>query len=242
MSLLSRFRRPRAPEIWRGVYERFEDVPASGKGFGASGWIDGLVQELEIVRRGEWSEQWVVEHEVLLLLIRTQSIHVVDFGGAFGATLEYLRCIQPALQIRYDIIEIAPVVERGPSLQPAATFAASLDERHRRPDIVFVKSALQYVADYRSMIRALFELDAQHVLFEKFSGVDCETYASAQVNMDGSAVPCWFISTAEVVEIAGECGYDVALRRRLLREYDQSAFEPRQRMGNARTLLFEKRK
>lgn len=241
MSLLSRLKRPRAQEIWRGVYTRFEDVPASGAGFGATDWIDGLAHELELIRRGEWSEQWVVEHEVLLLLVRGRaSVHIVDFGGAFGATLEYLRRVEPALRIRYDIVEIAPVVERGPALQPAATFSRSLEQSHA--DLVFVKSALQYVADYRSIIRALFALGAQHVLFEKFSGVDCATYATAQVNMDGSSVPCWFVSTAEVVELAAEAGYDVTLRRRLLREYDQSNFAPEQRMGQARTLLFEKRR
>jgi putative methyltransferase (TIGR04325 family) len=241
-------RRVRQPEIWRGVFRRFEDVPANGAGFRASEWMDELLRELELVRQGQWNEQFVVEHEVLLILIRRlaarETVHIVDFGGGLGATWEYIRRVEPAVPVRYDIIEIPPVVEQatarhGSSSAPA--FAEALDERHHHPDIVFVKSALQYMADYGSAIGALFRLGAPCVLLEKFSGVDSDTYATAQI-MGGSAVPSWFISIREVIGIAASAGYDVTLRRRLLRDYDQSAFQPDQRMGNARTLLFERRR
>lgn len=241
-------RRERPPEIWRGVFRRFDGVPASGDGFRGSAWMDDLLRELELVREGTWTEQFVVEHEVLLILLRRlapqETVHIVDFGGGFGASYEYLRRVAPAVQLRYDIIEIASIVGQATARHGSSTalaFAEAVDERHQHPDLVFVKSALQYVADYRTAIHTLFDLGAPSVLFEKFSGVDSDTYATAQI-MGESSMPCWFISIREVVEIAASAGYDVTLRRRLLRDYDQSAFLPEQRMGHARTLLFERRR
>jgi len=238
--MLNFLKRRKESGNWRGVYSRFGDVPRSGPAFGGEVWRDVLTAQLRDVDGGQWSEVVVVEHEVLLLLARLlsgEALHVVDFGGGFGASHAYLRKAMPDVRLRYDIVEVPEVVAAAPS-RDGVSFADRLEPRHHDAAIVFVKSVLQYAEDYRAAIRSLMSLNARFVLLEKFSGVDCASYASAQVTVTGSSIPYWFISFGEVLDIAREAGYAPLLRRRLPRTYDQSAFPAELRMNQASTLLF----
>jgi putative methyltransferase (TIGR04325 family) len=239
-------RRPKqTTEIWRGVYTRFDDVPRTGSGFAGDVWKSELDAQLRSVMNGDWSDDVVLEHEALLIVLRmlTAERHVVDFGGGFGATYFYLRQVVPEIPIRYDVIEVPDVVSAARKVVSPAmvTFADQPSAQHRGGDVLFVKSVLQYVEDFRSVARSLFDLGAAYVLCEKFSGVECDSYVSAQVNVRGSSIPYWFISTRELIDLADHAGYACVLRRRLMRHYDQSNFPERLRMGQASTFLFRRR-
>jgi putative methyltransferase (TIGR04325 family) len=229
---------------WDGVYERFSDVPSSGPAFGGELWKDVLTSQLRDVTNGRTSDEIETEHELLLLLVRlltpaSGKLHVVDFGGGYGASCVYLRNAIPGISLQYDVVELPDIVADAGQLDlpDGAHFSDRLGPRHEGADIVFVKSALQYLPDYRAALRSLTALGARFLLLEKFSGVERASFASAQVAA-GSSVPYWFISFDDVVGIAGEAGYRPVLRRKLPRIYDLSEFPPGFQMHQASTLLF----
>jgi putative methyltransferase (TIGR04325 family) len=237
---LSLFRRKSGNEtIWRGIYRNFDDVPSRGSGHQSGDWIEALVQALVDVRQGEIHETVALEHEALLLTLRLlgDCRRVVDFGGGVGASYAYLRRVAPEIDLRYDVVEIPEVVEAGRKLWDSVHFTDSLGPEHHGADIVFVRSALQYLRDYSACLRSLFSLQARVVVMEKLSGVDGESYATAQVNIAGSSIPYWFISIPEILTLAANSGYRQLLWRRLPRVYDQSEFPPDRRMGQASTII-----
>lgn len=237
-----RWRKKPAPAIWDGVYERFADVPASGEGHGSQFWRDELTKDVEYARGGAWHEEIVLEHEALLFVLRhARPAHVLDFGGGAGQSYAYVRRVWSAAAapplFQWTIVELPDVIAHGRTLFAGDGMIAFTD-RPVSADLVFVKTALQYIEDWRTALRDLFALGAEHVILEKFSGVQ-KTYATAQI-LGGSAVPYWFLAFDEVFELAKSAGYRRVLWRRLPRIYDQSNFPPGLRMGQASTLIFAK--
>ncbi|MFZ2491603.1 MAG: methyltransferase, TIGR04325 family [Thermoanaerobaculia bacterium] len=231
--------------IWTGIYERYEDVPVEGQGFTDPSWRETLASELRAVRGGRWYEEFAAEHDVLMLLCRLSSsnpLHIVDFGGGFGASFFFLQQGLSGRAIRYQVIETAEVSAAGTeeTTHPALTFATSVGPEHRGADVIFVKSALQYLPDYKATLTSLLRLDASHVVLEKFAGVESRTYATSQVNHSGSRIAFWFISLQEVLEMAKASGYRCILRRKLMRTYAQEGFPEHMRMRQATTLVFER--
>ena len=237
-------RRARPEPIWRGVYEHLRDVPASGGGHATKEWLDTLAHDVEMARHSEaLPDDFVLEHEALLLLLRLspmRPVRVLDFGGGAGASYAYVRRFAPAIDVRWNVIELAEVVEHGRRLFDGDARIAFGTRVQPPADVVFVKSALQYVDDWPGALRELFAAGAPFVLLEKFSGVACGTYAAAQVSLGTSVVPYWFISFQELFALAAQSGYERILWRRLPRWYDQSGFPEERRMGQASTLIFAK--
>lgn len=238
------WRRARPEPIWRGVYEHPRDVPAAGGGHATREWLDTLTHDVEAARAsGALPDDFVLEHEALLLVLRlfpARPVRVLDFGGGAGASYAYVRRFAPALDVRWTVIELADVVEHGRGMFEGDARIA-FDTRVQPPaDVVFVKSALQYLDDWSAALRELFGAGAPFVVLEKFSGVACDTYATAQVSLGTSVVPYWFISFQELFALAAQSGYERTLWRRLPRRYDQSGFPEERRMGQASTLIFAK--
>lgn len=238
------FRGTAAP-IWEGVYSRFEDVPVKGQGFDDDAWRLTLSSELAAVRGGRWYDEFAQDHEALVLacrLVDSPSLRIVDFGGGFGASWFYLRGALPERVVEYQVVERADVAAaaRTHAAEEGLSFASSIASHHLGADVVFVKSALQYVPDYATTVASLLALGAEYVLFEKFAGVNCKTYATAQVNHAGSSIAFWFVSVEELTRMAAGAGYRCILRRKLTHSYSQAAFPPEMRMGEAMTLLFRR--
>jgi len=208
-------------------------------------WASVLERDVEAVRRGETSRELVLEHEVLLLVLRAigemgRPIRVLDFGGGAATSYVWLRRAAHDIAIEYRIVEQPITVALGERLFAADPQIRFTSEIHApfAPDVVFAKSVLQYIDDYRAMLRTLFGLGARYVVLEKFAGVDGDSYASVQLNVPGSSMAYWFISFEDVFAEATAVGYERALWRRLPRVYPQDDIPESRRMGQASTLVF----
>jgi len=229
-----------ADPIWDGVYERFADLPASDA-HASSAWLDAVTREVGLAREGDVGEDFVLEHEALLLVLRGMSgeVRVLDFGGGVGQSYAWVKRVEPGIPIRWRVVELPEVVARGRELFAGDDGIEFSTTAEQPADIVFVKSALQYVDDWSGTMAGLFALGARYVILEKFSGVASRTYATAQVNL-GDPIPYWFISFDELFRIADRSGYRRILWRRLPRLYDQSGFPAELRMSQASTIVFAK--
>ena len=229
-------------EIWRGVYRSFSEAPGSIEGHASTEWIDALTSDMAAVRRGAWDEDFIAEHDQLLLLVfALGGARILDYGGGVGQTYEYLRRVLP-MDIGYELIEIPEVAELARRMHPDdAGIRVRSDLGQELPDIVFVKGVLQYIDDHQQILRRLFALGARFVVLEKFSGVAGPSYVTEQLNVSSTPIPYRFIAFDEVFAIAREAGYQRLVWRRLPRVYDQSTFPAESRMGQASTLVFGRR-
>ena len=245
------FRRTRAaepPPVWSGVYARFEDIPPARAIFNNAEALRAAVHALRETEREPMPSEAAIDHQVLALLVRFAAAPVVrvdDFGGGVGQSYAALRRLIPReIRLRHRVVELPEVVARGREIwtdrHDELEFATELSTAQEPPtDIVFAKGALQYFADYASMLGTLCSRGAKWVLLEKLSLVDAPTYATVQHAYGGEA-PYWMFNVRDIERVAEAAGYRVVLRRRMERTYDQSQFAPHLRMERASSLLFER--
>ena len=101
---------------WRGVYKTFSEVPAQGRGFQNSVWLESArkmtEQYLQIRKHPHLISAHVPLVHSLLALLATLSCddkdpcRVLDFGGALGVGyLGMLECLPRPGAIDYHIVE-----------------------------------------------------------------------------------------------------------------------------------------
>src|SRR5690606_37548669 len=113
------------------------------------------------------------------------------FGGGIGTACAHLERVDtPRGELAYHVVEGKRVCEEGRRLNISDalryhTALPALDD----VDIVFARSSLQYIPDWRGLLGALAAYRAQHFLIEDLPDGSVPTFASAQLNMPGSAIP-----------------------------------------------------
>ena len=251
--ILRRLSRPakRAQPIWEGEYPSFAAVPSAGPGFDGGAWLDKIIvtteQTRQRVREGRNVHDLVKgEYSVLPLVVaamrgRDAALDVLDFGGGLGKDYLLLRAALPSLRVKYHVVEVAALCDKGRELHrndSSIEFHASIPELARRPDLVSLHGALQFVAEWREVLRKLIAYQAPHVLFVHLPAGDFPTFASMQKNVEGSFIPCWFFSMTDIVDEMRAGGYELAYRAAMERSYDMHNFPTGKRLEHPCNLLF----
>ncbi len=231
--------------IWRGVYERFEDVPRSGEGFSSVHAAEAAERLLRETESEPMPPEAALDHQVLALAVRlsgARPAHVADFGGGVGQSFAAVRRMVD-VPLRYCVIDLPPVIEHARRLWPNGEleFAHDLDSLPFAPDVLFAKGLMQYWPDYGATFRELLQRRIPWIVLEKVPLLSGRQYVTEQVDVYGTGVPYWFVDLNVLLSIAEECGYRLLLQRRLEREYDQSNFPRDLRSERAASLLFERR-
>lgn len=240
--------------IWKGIYSRYQDVPATGDGFNGDYWITRTrsytEEALTASRESRFVPSGVVgEHMILPLLASLVCnsrgrVNILDFGGGMGiAYIHTVSSLVNCQSINFHIVESQRVTEEGMRLfehDKRVHFHSTLPAHLADLDIVHMSSALQYVEDYSSLLKTLAGYNAKYFLFVKLSAGDFPTYATAQKNVPGSTLPYWFINAREVVELMATCGYSLIYKSALEQEYDQDNFPQEYRLGRTSNLLFSR--
>jgi putative methyltransferase (TIGR04325 family) len=203
------------PFIWEGVFERLADVPVRGGGYGSERWVmwvRGLTQKiLDAHQRNgpmprDIEATVTSEHRTFLAMAGViagmrGAVTVLDLGGALGSGYVYLIDSLPReRRVAYHVVELARLCEEGARLfaaDPRITFHSTLPPV-RDVDIVYVNGALQHFADYTGTIQTLAAYQAPVILYTDLPAGDIPTFATAQMNIDGS-VGTWFFNLDEIV-------------------------------------------
>lgn len=198
---------------WRGVYERFADVPVRG-GYEADLWITGTTQGVRAAIRN--SAKLEGDRVLLAFLVATQSrgsARILDFGGGMGLDFVLLRNTLGAAAIaEYAVVDVPRVVEAGRQLVPEVRFSSELPEPASSFDLVYGRSALQYVPDPFATLRRLLSYGAPYVLLLDVPAGDVPTFVTAQLNVPGSVLAYWFLNIEQVERTVIDAGYAVVLR------------------------------
>jgi putative methyltransferase (TIGR04325 family) len=241
--------------VWEGIYSHYRDVPATGEGFDGEVWVERTaaytkrILDLSKSHRTV-STEVVNEHLLLPLLVSLickqakETVKILDFGGGMGVTFIHLaRSLTACPSFKYYVVERERVCEEGSRLlqhDERINFCPELPAELPDLDVVYISSALQYIEDYKSILKALSAYQPKYFLFTKLSAGDFPTYATAQKNVQGSVVAYWFININEVVEIMSEYGYSLLYKSALEQTYDQENFPEEYRMGQTCNLLFSR--
>lgn len=238
--------------IWQGIYQSFDEVPVRGSGHDGNNWAQATYEQNQQLRAN--AEQYrtipfeTLGHHVYLPMVtgivsqQQETVRILDFGGATGTALVHLdsALIDPSI-VHLHVVETDSACKLGEQLwpdEPRLQFHRAIDDVPRPIDIVQIDSALQYVEDYRAVLKELSAFRAQYFLLARLSAGDIPTYATAQMNLWNDVVAYWFLNVGELTEIMAECGYRLLSKSVEAPVYDQSNFPAEYRMHRACNLLF----
>ncbi|MBV8879492.1 MAG: methyltransferase, TIGR04325 family [Planctomycetaceae bacterium] len=230
---------------WEGAYRSFAEVPVRGPGFDGDAWLQQLRDDRarveDALRRGG-SAASPPDPELLALAAPLSRVRVVDFGGGGGVSFLQLAAALPASTVLdYRIVERAPVCDDGNAHfknDARLRFHPEIGEALGRPDIVYIRTALQYLEDYRGVLGKLLDLQPKHLLLTNFSGTTAPTFATAQINQKGSTIPYLFINFPELDAFLGSRGYASTRRKEIPHRYKLSGLPPECRSSVMVDLLY----
>ena len=218
-------------KIWEGVHKDFKDVPVVDKGFDGEKWIQSQRKTvLEAMARlgGERAISGVVGYADGLLpflaaLVCTElsKVRILDLGGGVGLTyVQVLAALVDRGSVEYHIVEKEGICEAGRAVfkgDDRIRFHSSLPDG-LEVDVVHIGSALQYVEDWKGLLRGLASYRSRHLLFTHLPAGELETFATAQ-NYYGSKIPCWIFDIDEVVSVLVDEGFDLSFKSAFYGKY-----------------------
>ena len=250
--------RARRSFIWEGIYKQYRDVPSKGAGFESEEWIlrtrqytANALESLSCQPNGIPydipSYHSLFSLTVALLAQHREQLRVLDFGGGMGlAFANLLRTLgegHPNPPIDYLVIDNDRICRDGAGLfnqMRFVQFRSTLPRNLGNVDIILLGSVLQFVEDYKSLLKRLAALNAPYWLFTFVPTGDIPTFASGQKNVPGSTIPVWFFNLAELLEIMRSLGYQVIFKAPLERKFDMGNFPPTHRLPQQCNLLFHR--
>ena len=215
---LRQMRHRHSNKTFEGVYNRLCEI--HGTSYNSSETLEGIFSATEeayeqyksllrapLVRPGTVPS--LLPLLISLIKIQKETVSVLDFGGGMG--ISYIDCLQSIGPdgLEFHIVDLEDVQEKGKQI-----FEKKYNVRFYsdialigRIDVVHIGGSLQYIDNYRSLMKRLIELEPGFIFFTNTPMGKAPTYATAQVNMKGLRIPCWIFQLDEIVELMGKSGY-----------------------------------
>jgi len=256
--LLALYRRiSRRTCFWEGVYASFKEVSSPGPGFNRealeSPAVDYTRDAIRDANEGAGVATGVINEDAMLALLasvahkRNRTLKVLDFGGGVGISyVHLLSALADTTALEYHIVELEWACRAGPQLYPGdgrIHFHRSLPETLPDLNIVYMNGVLPYVEDYAGLLKKLCTYRAEYLLLSSLPVGAFTTFVSAQRNIPGVLMPCWFFNRDEIVSLAVNEGYSLICVSALEQVYNQDNFPETLRLDRGRNsiLLFSRR-
>jgi putative methyltransferase (TIGR04325 family) len=219
-------------KIWDGVFKSFAEAGAEDAVFEGEVWLEkirGRASEAIASSHSDSTIQPVAETRdyalpfVAALAARPKrTLRILDFGGGMATSYIPLVKMLPADQpLEYVIVENEAVCREGCALMAddyQLSFRSSVPEQPDAYDIVHCGSSLQYVEDWREMLKRFAALNPMFVLFADLPAGDNVSFVTRQF-FHGRRIPVHFWSLREFILTMETVGYDLLLKARYLGPY-----------------------
>jgi putative methyltransferase (TIGR04325 family) len=243
--------------IWEGIYSGFSEVPVAGGGHEGATWtarslekIRGLLllrQRGAIPRVPEYNSSLLPLLSAVVLAARGK-VTVLDFGGGLGFTyIPVLEALADDPSISYHIVETHSICEAGKEVfadDPRIQFHSTLPASVARVDIVHFGSSLQYIDDWRGLIRDCCGYRPAYLMITDLTAGDIPSYVTAQ-NYYEAKIPARFFNIDELCDTMRASGFPLIFRSRFkgtyfgkAQELPQENFPERFRLGDTCSLVF----
>lgn len=213
-------------QIWEGVFSSFSEAANSsiGPGFSGAVWKDRQAAVMqECVTALKFKESIPPFHKqrsaclppvVAMLLSSRNKVKILDFGGGLGigyaVLLEAIPCASK--RVEYCVVELKPVCDEAKwfSSNQSIQFVHDLPT-NAEFHLIYSSSAIQYVEDWRGIVKLLADYGAKYLLLSDVFAGDIPGFVTLQ-NYYGSRIPHWFINLDELISVAAENGYDLTMK------------------------------
>lgn len=230
---------------YSGAYKSFEEVAEVGDGYEDDEWAITSAQysRWAIAKNESGFIPAAVSNETALLPLLisvSQATRILDFGGATG--FSYIAAKYGAIRgiDQYVIVDHPNVCAIGRELfkdDSRVKFVERVPQEQF--DVVLIGSALQYVNDYKKLLRTLTDIKPRWFLFTKLPAGENVTFVSAQVNLPGKRLASWLFNVRELVSVMESLNYKLIFRGANDGSVNQEKHEPKYRLGQFCNLLFE---
>ena len=212
-------------KIWQGVYASFAEAPAVGPGFDGPTWRERSMRAArEAVTKlaaGETLDYSLRQRNaimpavVAMLLSRQAGVSILDFGGGLGTAFTVLASAlgKNIARVDYQVVEVEGICRAGRELFAGGKgprFAPELPSGGTF-DVVHAASAMQYIEDWRSIVRKLTGYGAPYLVLGDLLIGNFSSYVTLQ-NYYDSRIRSWFINAEEFIDEVERQGYELALR------------------------------
>ena len=230
------------------------NVPVAGAGFNGDALANPTVEYTRQAIRNAMdhdaaASEVINEYAMLSLLASVThgisgKLKVLDFGGGVGINYVHLRSALPDTSaLEYHVVELEWACRAGPQLFPDdghIHFHRTLPETMPNLSVLYTSGVLAYVEDYAGLLKELCAYRAEYFLFSNVPTGAFATFASAQKNVPGMLIPCWFFNRDEIESIMGQHGYELVCSGAVDPVYNQNNFpaERRLKQGRASQMLF----
>ncbi|MBF0454444.1 MAG: methyltransferase, TIGR04325 family [Magnetococcales bacterium] len=207
-------------QIFSGIYQTFQDIPEQDEPFESDRWLTSAKGRLEKACQ----EGSVCEEYGLPLLAATSvekgAVCILDFGGGVGTLFPLVRDVLPQeTELDYHVIDNPPSCQAGREAhgeESGIHFHETLPKQMDTVHIVHLGSVLQYVDDWKGLLKQLVAYQPRHLLFSDSMVGAMPTFITVQ-DYYGKKIPFRFINQDELSQFMQvELGYSLCYRSKYL--------------------------
>jgi hypothetical protein len=230
-------------------------VPVRGPGFNGAFWVAATrarTLQAQTALRARRAEPSLPAGERALLPLLAATLTAQRAGerrstseAAWESGTSTSSALRVPGHVKYVVVETDEVSAVGRAIfgdDKSIRFVSGVPGAGRDFRIVHVNSALQYIEDYRGLIRQLAAIGAEFVLFVNLSAGEVPTYETAQLNVSGSVLAYWFLNLDEVIALPREEGYSLVMKTGADRHLRGFSVPREYRLDHGTNLLFARAK
>jgi putative methyltransferase (TIGR04325 family) len=194
--------------------------------------------QLRMTECGEYLKRIIFAYVLALVARDHHALSILDYGGGLGEDYWVGRALVPAVALDYHCKEFPTVAAAGRELSPDIKWHTDDACLQQQYDLVMFSSSLQYLPDWKQMLRLAAVAARRHLFITDIpvvravlSGVATERSASG-INVH------WLLNRDEIIGAANDAGFTV-IQEIAMGDYPEVAGAPEQPTCIA--LLFERR-
>lgn len=240
--------------VWEGVFESFEKAPTIGKGFESKTWINRSSEKIkELIKTSEQQDSYLFDNTPLYSIASTvyaekKSLKILDFGGGMGNTYIPLKTVLPENEnLEFVVVEGEENVNTAEKIfenDKSINFLTDLP-KNKYFDIIHISSSLQYIDNWKSLIKALSQYNAKYFIFTDLPvGKIEKSYVSLQ-NYYDSKIACNFFKFSDIQDSLSNNQYSLIYQSnfqanilQINKHYPQENFEKKFRINHSKNLVF----
>lgn len=239
--------------VWDGIYQSFDEVFVEASAFDSDRWLNAseekLIQKLKAKKQSGLTDS-PLPIVVSMLATSKKRITCLDFGGGVG--LHYLNvkeCVLCDIDLSYTIVDgkkSCEVAKKHLSIFNDVEFTDILPS-NKIFDIVHVSSAMQYIDDWKALLREFANYVPEYLVFSDLVAGDNKTFISHQ-NYYGLKIPYRFYNLNEFIAVVEKLGYRLIYQSMFFADtlgrythIPMNNFPADMQVGYAKNLIFVRR-
>jgi len=239
-------------KMFEGIYKSFQEIEKKGSAFGSEFWTkretkrikDALKMKPEALNS---SKEYPLFHVASMALNSSKLLKIIDFGGGPGkGFLSVSRGILDLKELDYKIIEIKEICDIGKKIFENEKNVEFLTDFPpvQKVDIFHFGSCLQYIENWRELLKKSFKYEPNYLLFSDLLAGDIETFVTKQLMFE-STIPYQFLNISEFIAFIEDNNFNLRFRTNydvkiqgVFQSLPTSHFPKNKQLRNSANLLF----